>query len=80
MVQKDLLIGKYRDEIKNIILDCKIGEESISKIDIESVNMLLSALEIFASQEGLSGQEWCSIVLETTQGIPGSIRFRPTVA
>jgi hypothetical protein len=70
------LITKYMSDVKEIVLDCS-GQSST---DVDAVNMLLSALQIFACEEGITETEWEVIVSKMTEGIPGDIRFRPTVA
>lgn len=72
MAEKQNIISKYKTDVKEIILDCT----NQSSTDIDTVNMLLSALEIFASQEGISQTEWQGIVSTMTEGIPGEINFR----
>lgn len=77
MTVTESVIKKYQVEVQNILKDCKKEQNSL---DIESVNMFLSALHIFAKDEGVSDQEWEYIITEMTKGISGDIRFRPTVA
>ncbi len=78
MNNKELLIGKYIQDAKSIVKDCSC--EKSKQVDIESINTLLSALQIFADDEGLSQAEWSEIIVKATSGIPGAIKFRPTVA
>jgi len=77
MTVTESIIKKYQNEVQGILKDCK---KEANSIDIESVNMFLSALHIFAQDEGVSDKEWEYIIAEMTKGISGEIRFRPTVA
>jgi len=48
--------------------------------DVDAVNMLLSALKIFAYNEGITEEELEGFISEMTEGISGNIKFRLTVA